>query len=287
MLWSALKRWWLSQSAKETRDTQRRARTSRPRVEQLEDRCVPSTVYALAGHNHLLSFDSADPGTIVSDTAITGVRRNLIGIDFRPATGTLYALTRTNLYTIDTATGVATKVGSTPLDPAANGGQFGFDFNPTVDRIRVVSNNGQNLRLNPNTGAVAVVDTNLAYAAGDANAGEDPHVVGAAYTNNDNSGTTGTTLYDIDSELDILLIQNPPNNGTLNTVGSLGVNFKARVGFDIFSQIDAGTGAATSNTAYASSNNDFYTIDLTTGTATFVGTIGTHQPVRDIAVATI
>ena len=87
--------------------------------------------------------------------------------------------------------------------------------------------------LNPVTGALAATDPNLAYAAGDSNAGANPNVVGSAYTNSF-SGTLTTTLYNIDSALDILVTQNPPNNGRLNTVGSLGFNTTNQVGFDIF-----------------------------------------------------
>jgi hypothetical protein len=52
-----------------------------------------------------------------------------------------------------------------------NGSSFGFDFNPTVDRIRVQSDADQNLRLNPATGALAATDTTLSFAVGDTNQG--------------------------------------------------------------------------------------------------------------------
>ena len=122
------------------------------------------------------------------------------------------------------------------------GSSFGFDFNPAPDRIRVVSNLGQNLRLSPNDGAIAGMDTALAYAAGDLNAGRTPSVVGAAYTNPDMDPQTNTVLYDIDSRRDtdpapgggdVLAIQVPPNAGQLNTVGRLGINLDDIVGFDI------------------------------------------------------
>ncbi len=124
---------------------------------------------------------------------------------------------------IDPVTGAATAVGAA-FTPALSGTAFGFDFNPTVDRIRVVSDTGQNLRLNPDTGAVAAVDGALNPGA--------PHVVGSAYTNNF-AGATTTTLYAIDAATDQLLIQNPPNNGTLAPVGPLGVDTGDDVGFDI------------------------------------------------------
>ena len=173
-------------------------------------------VYAVTTANNLISFDIATPGTLQSNVAITGLQagENVLGIDFRPVfTKQLYALGSTSrLYTINLTTGAATVVGA-QFTTLLNGGAFGFDFNPTVDRIRVTSDADQNLRLNPDTGTVTV-DVNL-------NPGN-PNVVGSAYTNNF-AGATTTTLYDIDSNLDILAIQNPPNNGTLNTVGSLGL----------------------------------------------------------------
>ncbi|MEJ7701367.1 MAG: DUF4394 domain-containing protein [Pyrinomonadaceae bacterium] len=49
-----------------------------------------------------------------------------------------------------------------------------------------------------------------------------PAVTATAYTNNF-AGATTTTQYDIDTGSDRLLIQNPPNNGTLVDVGALGV----------------------------------------------------------------
>src|SRR5205085_361112 len=166
-----------------------------------------------------------------------------------------------------------------PFTPALSGTEFGIDFNPTVDRIRLVSDTGQNLRLNPDTGAVAGTDSALSFATGDPNEGQTPHISGAAYTNNF-AGATTTTLYDIDYGLDRLVIQNPPNNGTLNTVGALGVNTGKLVGFDI-----AGNATAfASLTGTDDSGSRLYTIDLTTGAATLLGDINTTELVRDIAV---
>src|SRR6185503_3228958 len=193
------------------------------------------TLFAVTAANNLVRFSSATPGTIDATVPITGLQagESVLGIDVRPATLQLYLLGSTSrLYTLDQGTGVATQVGAGAFTPALNGTSFGFDFNPTVDRIRVISDADQNLRLNPDTGTVAATDTVLAYAAGDANAGQNPNAVGAAYTNNF-AGATTTVLYDIDSGRDVLVTQNPPNNGTLNTVGALGVDTSDVVGFDI------------------------------------------------------
>lgn len=241
------------------------------------------TVYGVTTDNALVSFDANNPTALLTKLNFTGLVQPfelILGIDIRPATGELYAMGSSNrLYKVDPTTGAATAVGA-PFAAPLNGIEFGFDFNPTVDRIRVTSDNGQNLRLNPNTGAVAAIDTSLAYAAGDPNATVRPNIVGSAYTNNF-AGATTTTLFNIDSNLDILTTQVPPNNGTLNTVGGLGFNVSSLVGFDI-----VGT-----NSAYAALTleNDFrsgfYTIDLTSGRATQIGAIGgTALQVRDITV---
>ena len=239
-------------------------------------------VYGVTSTNSLVQFDSATPGVISSTVAMSGLTGTLLGIDFRPATGELFGLTSdSRLYTINLATGAATAVG------AANqfllmGSSFGFDFNPTVDRIRVTSNTGQDLRLNPLNGAITATDPNLTYAPGDVNVTSTPSIVASAYTNSF-AGSTTTTLYDIDASLDILAIQNPPNNGVLNTVGSLGLNASNNVGFDIFFN----------NQGFASiqlvggATTGFYGINLATGAASLIGGIGNGLIVTDIAVAVV
>jgi hypothetical protein len=248
------------------------------------------SVFAIDTDNNLFSFDSAAPSAVLTANFVTGLAQNeiLVGIDFRPATGQLWALgSGNNLYTLNTTTGAATLVGG-GIGTTLSGTAFGFDFNPTVDRIRVVSDTDMNIRLNPNTGGLAATDTNLAFAGTDINAGKNPSVVGSAYTNNF-PGALTTTLYGIDSVLDVLVTQVPPNNGTLNTVGSLHTpgpppyaDATNLTGFDIFNV----------NTAYAALQVDggtsgFYTIDLTTGAATLAGQIGGGLWVRDIAVSIV
>lgn len=246
--------------------------------------CQAELITALTSGNRLLTFDSATPGTITKTVTVTGLAsgENLVGIDFRPATGVLYALGSTSrIYSVSAGTGVATAVGSAGAF-TLSGTRFGFDFNPTVDRIRVTSDTDQDLRLHPDTGALASTDPNLQYAATDPNSAANPNVVGSAYTNSF-SGSGATVLYDIDSNLDILTIQNPPNNGTLNTVGPLGADTTDNVGFDI---------SGTSGVAYASLTigviTNLYTINLLSGAATSLGlvadpvTLGT-ETVVDIA----
>jgi hypothetical protein len=263
------------------------------------DRTVPpligNLIYGLSGNN-LIEFDSQNPGFIRSYKSITGLTagQTIAGMDVRPATGELYALgydttnNNSQLYTIDMMTAMATAIDSTPIQLMLGTGHIGFDFNPTVDRIRVVAENDTNYRLHPTTGAIAAIDQGLAYGASDINNGTDPNVGTAAYLNS-YIGTGTTLLYTIDDSLAILTTQNPPNAGTLNTVGPLGINLNPA---DLSVDMDIYFNPMTSsNTAYVNANTDadnrdaLYTIDLATGTATNLGTIGSGIMVKDIAVA--
>lgn len=228
---------------------------------------IPTTPVAYVSNatNALVIVNLNTGGTISKAITGLGAGENILGMDFRPANGQLYVLGSTsNIYTINLGSGLATVVGST-LTTALNGTSFGFDFNPTVDRIRVVSNTGQNLRLNPIIGGIAAVD-------GPLNPGT-PAVSAAAYTNNF-AGATTTVLFDIDPSTDKLYTQNPPNNGTLVEVGNLGVAVDAASGFDI---------GGTSGKAWAvmtmGGNTRLYSINLTTGAATAIGDLaaGTHS----------
>lgn len=252
------------------------------------------TLYGMTTSNKLLTFNSAAPRTILSSVRLSGLQpdEELLAIDFRPANGKLYGLGSTSrLYVIDVQTGAATVVGSGPFSPGLLGNAFGFDFNPTVDRIRIVSETGQNLRLHPDLGTVidfdpatpgTQTDGNLAYASTDVNFNRKVVVAGAAYTNPDNDPATGTTLYDICASRDVLAIQNPPNNGVLNTVGTLGFNFEKLVGFDISK---AGIGYATVKAKNRSNGySDLVTVNLSTGLISRIDIIGTSEPIRGLAV---
>jgi hypothetical protein len=227
-------------------------------------RADAATAFGLTVSKKIVTFDTNAPGIALSVASITGMEPGevALAIDLRPATGQMYLLGNSNrLYVVNPATGVATAVGG-PFTPALSGTAFGFDFNPTVDRIRVVSDTGQNMRLNPDTGAVAGVDTSLNRAAPGT-----PHIVEVAYANN-YAGAATTTLYAIDPVTDQLYIQNPPNGGVLVPVGPLGTNLfdVGNVGFDI---------SANDNRAFAivkiGAADGLITIDLATGLETPVG----------------
>ncbi len=222
---------------------------------------IPSNpvAYGADQMNNLLIFNPEKPASTISK-AITGLQSGeyIIGIDMRPATGQLYALGSTNrLYTINMSSGAATAVNATAFAMPTQSLFYGFDFNPTVDRIRVVASNGQNLRLHPVTGVIAGTDMNL-------NPGT-PSVSAAAYTNNF-PGATATVLYDIDFAANKLFTQNPPNNGTLVEAGALGIDVEAANGFDI---------GGSSGTAYAlltvNGKTGLYSINLSTAKAKSLG----------------
>ncbi len=247
-------------------------------------------VTGLTQNNKLVSF-LAGSGERLSQVKVTGIAsgQQLAGIDYRPATGGLYGLavdgTSGYLYLIDDQTGVAQRVGTTSVPVT---GEVSIDFNPTVDRLRVVSTANDNLRINPITGARAdaPADGRLAYTDGTAS---DPDVVGAAYLNNDNDPATGTVLYDVDGANDTLVTQNPANAGSLQRVGTgLGIAVDAATGFDIYSEV---VGSATRNIALLSTRTDdgtlVYTVNLTTGKVNMTATSGVRAqgaPVVDIAV---
>lgn len=235
----------------------------------------------LTGTGRIVTVNRAAPATVLSSVAITGLASGdtLLGIDIRPADNALYGISSTGvIYTIDPATGAATRKSALVANTgdvftALAGTEFGVDFNPVADRLRVISNTGQSLRINVDTGAT-ITD-------GAINGGAPTTAVtGAAYTNSF-SGTTTTALYDIDTVTDTLYLQNPPNNGTLTVPVALGVDAVAANGFDI----DAGTNAGFAALTVGGRTN-LYSINLaaTTNAATLVGQIGDGAAVRGLAL---
>ena len=227
-------------------------------------------VYGITGNNELVAFNANNPKSFTSKTTVSGITsgEKLMSIDFRPATGELYALSSASkLYIINTSSASARVVSTNAFTPAISGAVASIDFNPVVDRIRLVSSTGQNLRLNPETGVVAAADTSI-------NGGGTPSIMGVAYTNS-KSGASSTVLYDIDMASGKLFKQDPPNNGTLVEVGSLGTTFTGQAAFDI--KYDNAT-------ALLAVNNNLHIVDLNTGKATNIGML--QQQVIDLAIPT-
>ncbi|GGC05352.1 DUF4394 domain-containing protein [Pseudoduganella buxea] len=245
---------------------------------------TPGDVFVLTAGGKLVSFDRATPGTLRTSVAITGLQGgdSLVGIDFRPADGMLYGVgSGGRLYTIDMTTGAATLKSTLTADTADTtqpftalaGTDFGVDFNPVADRLRIVGNTGQSLRINVDTG---LVTTDGAINGGAANSA----ITASAYTNSF-AGTGSTTLYGIDTVNDTLYTQNPPNNGTLATPVALGIDAGSANGFDIDGRSNAAYLLAT-----AGGVRNLYTVNLaaTSGAATLVGALGVTEDVRGLAL---
>lgn len=253
-------------------------------IEPLEARIAPATLFALSESNQLLRFDSATPGTIDATLSFTGLGagETLRGIDFRPETSELFAVSVAtgsannsivHSYVVNTVTGALTVVGQTAAALAGAGDiPTGFDFNPSVDRLRYVNTNNENARFNPNNGTLAGNDTDLTFTAPAAGP-----IIGEAYDRNF-ANTPLTTLYGIDRGASRLVIQGgidgtpSPNSGTITNIGPLGVTLSATAdgGFDI----DNANGTAFAALTASDNITRLYTLDLATGTATEVGAIG-------------
>ncbi len=225
----------------------------------------------------LNTYDATAPGAAFSSVPISGlVAGDVIrGIDLRPANGTIVVVAdgaaADRLYTLNPLTGQATLLST--LSTALSGTAFGVDFNPTVDRLRVVSDTGQNLRINADTGAVTV--------DGPLN-GATTSIQASGYTNSF-PGSTATMLFGINSATDSLYQQNPANDGTQILIGALGVNTTSDMDIDVLS--DAGGG---SNITYAGLNvggfTNLYTVNTTSGAATLLGRLGSGAVIQGFAV---
>ena len=266
-------------------------------LEILESRIAPAIIFAIDNNNNLLVFDSATPNNITLSTPITGLvaaGEKVQAIDFRPATGELYALgiedtvgTDTGrLYTINTLTAVATQVGAAPFSTTlANASSYGFDFDPQTDQIRLVSRADENLRLSPTTGVIAGTDIALDKP------GANEDVVAIAYTQNF-AGAGQTTLFGYDFALDDIVRiggvnggppEGSPNQGVVTKVGEPGlVADSTNLGLDIMTTVSG-------DQAYAAirdnGSSGLYTVALDTGKVTLVGAIGNGAAaIVDIAV---
>jgi hypothetical protein len=194
----------------------------------------------------------------------------LVGIDYRPGNGVLYGMGNLGgVYTLvegsgqvnATLTGTLTDVLS-GMPVALSGTSFGVDFNPVPDRLRVVSDTGQNLRINVDNGQTNVDGVLSAMGA-----------TACAYTNNDLNAGTATVLYTINSASDQLSIQAPPNNGAQNAVGVMTIDAGAVASFDIFSNVTNGVtvhNRALALLATGPTAMNLYEINLESGVATLL-----------------
>lgn len=237
-------------------------------------------IVGLTSDQRLICFREDNPAAATNLGRLSGLTGDtrLVGIDFRPATGELYGVGNAGgIYVLDLRDGSATF--RAQLNAPLTGTSFGIDFNPAVDRLRIVSDSGQNLRVNVSDGAVTA-DTNLS------NPDPATGITGAAYTNNDADSNTGTTLFGLDTRNDQIVIQAPPNAGSLSATGKLMVDAGSDAGFDIFSRIKGGTTIGVHAFASLVTNGRarFYKIDLLSGRAWPRGAFRAQDQVVDIAI---
>jgi hypothetical protein len=257
---------------------------------------------AISASGGLVTFDTLTPGTaaVKPITGLATASERLVALDTRPATGELQLLTvpigtaanaLIRLYKVDANSGAATLIGSIAgTVPGAGDRATGSDFNPVVDRLRVVQSNEENFRVNPTNGALSGDDVNLTYTA----PATGP-VTALAYDRNIAPGPPGTlappgtktTLYGIDTGSARLVVQGGidgatpggPNGGTITSIGPLNVTPMAGsdAGLDISS-----TGAAYAALSLSPTASNLYTVDLASGTATLVGPL--PEPVASLTI---
>ena len=248
---------------------------------------VAGDTVLLTASNKLQSFNLDTPGTNRSTVQIVGMQagENIVGIDYRPADGLLYGVGSTGrIYTLKPSPGAATLKSTLAADAsdttapftALSGAEFGVDFNPAADRLRIVSNTGQSLRINIDTGATTT--------DGSINGGPATTTVTAAAYTNSFAGTGSTTLFVLDSSSSTLFTQNPPNNGTLATPVATGVAPGAIGGFDIDARNNRGYAVLT-----AGADRNLYAINLaaTDKAATLIARLDTTEEIRGLAIRAV
>ena len=250
------------------------------------------SLHVLTQDLQLLTVNAGQPTRVLQRVTLTGLPagERLIGLDYRISKGVLFTLSRSGrLYTINTDSGAVTPVGTAPIATPLEGTVFGVDFNPAADRVRVVSNTGQSLRLHPDTGAIAAVDPAVAYEPGDAQAGQKPALMAAAYTYNKKDEKI-TTNYAIDGRSGTLVRQGSvegvqpvvsPNTGRLFTVGALGTGALQDAAFDI-ADVSGAAFAALQTTTQGPYR--LYLVNLESGKAEPLGTVASGTALVGIAV---
>jgi len=246
----------------------------------------------LTADNRLVCFRETTGG-VGNIGTINGLAAGdaLVGIDFRPANGLLYGLgTLGNVYTFASAgagqvqaTLVASLVDANGAPIALTGTSFGVDFNPVPDRLRIIGDDGQNLRVNVDNG-MTLVDGTLNLTPGVATLG----VTAAGYSNNDADAGTLTVLNVINTAADQVTLQAPPNAGVLNPLGTLGVDASTDTTLDVFSLIQNGTTvdlrALAAFVPAGATSVSLYDVNLASGRATLRRTFAANTQVIGIAI---
>ncbi len=234
------------------------------------------TAYSLANNGATLVKYHVDTPFKSTTIDLSGDVTSLSALDFRPATGELFGYDdATDSYVkVNTTSGSVTSASGDSVT-ATNTTSLDMDWNPTIDRLRTVTETDQNIVYNPDSGEASDGSTtSLFYAEGDMQQGVDPSIVANAYTNSVANAQT-TQQYALDHASNTLVTLDN-NAGTLSTIGMLTtkdgiLDFNANAGLDVV------TDASGNNIAYASLTSDnataLYTLDLNTASATMVGIV--------------
>ncbi len=233
-----------------------------------------ATIVALTSNNMLIRMDS-ETRRAMPARRITGADGTVVGIDQRPQDGRLYGVTSTGqIVTIDPATGRATQVSrlNVAFQPV---GHTIVDFNPVANRLRVMSGDGQNLRVNVETGE-AVTDGRVKNAAGPT-ADAIPRLAAGAYTNS-MTGATATMLLTVDTSTNMLNVQNPPNDGVQAPRAAFSMRVPSAVAMDIMAD-------GTTNTGVVFAGGALHMLDLTSAVLTTRGPVALPRGTEVIDIA--
>jgi uncharacterized protein DUF4394 len=246
------------------------------------------TLVGLLSDKTLRYFDSTTPSVWFKTVVITGIpdAESVVALDFRP-NGVLAVFSRegatVRTYDVDSNTGAVITTAFTIPESSAN--QVSLDsFGPNVHGSTdlVLTTNADVLRrfgfTKFNTSAIAAKTLFYDNDATDGDpvdihSGANPVIVGLGSTNG-SLGARASVLYGIDGALDSLVKINW-DTGSMDTIATLKdaggtvVGVAGRTGFDI----SALTGIAYLTTGVTDSTT-LYTVDLTTGLTTSVGSIG-------------
>jgi hypothetical protein len=219
------------------------------------------------GTQSLAQFNFGTPGTLTANNTIAGLGagETIIGADYRPSNGVLYALTRNAIYTL-AANGQATQV-ATLTGTTLNGANFGVDVSPPADAIRVLSDTGQNVAVTF-AGAVLSTESNIAPLNMPAQS-----IFALGYTSN-YAMAPSTRAISIDSATSSVFVVNPTAQGTLVPLGGYNPNltFTALGESDIVGGDDGLSLAALQVTNATQST--LYRVNPFNGQITSLGSIG-------------
>jgi hypothetical protein len=280
-----------------------------PNVPSISGFCIRTelgTAVAMsADGQNLLRFSTSSPSTVTTqamDLFSVVAGETLVGLDCRLRTGQFYTVgidataNTGTLYQVDPQTGAVTVAfagtqssitfaGIDFPDPATTG--YSLDFDPAIDRLRVTTSTGLNFRVNPSTNGSPLIAALDSAINGNGSTG----ISGSAYSRSFPNILVGQTtdLYTLDTVQDMLFVQSPANSGTQIhplpiTLNGQALDLTHALSFDIPPGIGIGTPAGSRAAAIptegwiagtVSGVTGLYRLNLATGAATLLGSIGT------------